>query len=98
MNWPYGCAVTYTDSIPLFAILFRFISAWLPASFQYFGWYALLCYVLQGASAALLLSLFSESLPAVLAGTALFVFSPVMLERTFRHTALTAHFLLLLAL
>lgn len=98
MNWPHGCAVTYTDSIPLFAIIFRFFSALLPADFQYFGWYTLLCWMLQGASAAALLALFSDSIPAVLAGTVLFVFSPIMLERSFRHTALAAHFLLLLAL
>ncbi len=98
VNWPYGCAVTYTDSIPLFAIIFRFFSAMLPADFQYFGWYTLLCYLLQGASAALLLTLFTEHIAAVLSGTVLFVFSPILLERSFRHTALAAHFLLLFAL
>ena len=98
INWPEGCAVTFTDSIPLFAVLFRLLSAWLPATFQYFGWFTLLCYMLQGAAAALLLSLFSGRTAAVLCGAALFVFSPVMLERSFRHTALAAHWLLLFAL
>jgi hypothetical protein len=98
MNYPYGLAVSYTDSVPLFAILFRLLSPILPATFQYFGIVTLLFYMLQGAAAAMLLSLFSESVPAVLAGTVLFTASPILLERSFRHTALAAHFLLLTAL
>ncbi|MCI2046522.1 MAG: DUF6311 domain-containing protein [Faecalibacterium sp.] len=93
-----GSTVSYSDSIPLAAILFRLFAAWLPETFQYFGLWTLLCYILQGISAALLLSLFSESFPAVLGGTVLFCTSPILLERSFRHTALASHFLILFAL
>lgn len=98
VNWPYGCAVSYTDSIPLFAILFRLIEPLLPATSQYFGWFTLLCYMAQGACAALLLDLFCDRVFPVLCGTVLFVCSPILLERSFRHTALAAHFLILAAL
>ena len=59
MGWPDGVYVGLSDSIPLFAILFKVLSPLLPATFQYFGLWAFLCSVMQGACAALLLSLFS---------------------------------------
>ncbi len=98
INYPYGSAVTFTDSIPLFAIFFRFFNAWLPATFQYFGLFSLLCYMLQGGVAMLLLALFCQKLPALCCGTLLLVCNPVLLERTFRHTALSAQWLILFAL
>ena len=35
--YPYGNAVTFTDSIPLFAIFFKIFKGILPRTFQYFG-------------------------------------------------------------
>ena len=93
-----GSAVSYTDSIPLAAIFFRLFSFLLPQTFQYFGIWVLLCYMLQGGAAALLLGLFSSQDLTVLAGSTLFVCSPIMIERAFRHTALASHFLILFAL
>ena len=98
INWPFGLSVAFTDSIPLFAALFRVLAPILPSVFQYFGLFTLLCFILQGGFACLLVGLFSRRLPAVLPGALLFVFSPVLLERAFRHTALTAQFLILAAL
>ncbi len=98
INWPQGLSVAFTDSIPLFAALFRLFEGLLPDVFQYFGLYAFPCFVLQGGFAALLLGLFTRSLPALTLGCLPFVFSPVLVERTFRHTSLGAQFLILAAL
>ncbi|MCF2556330.1 hypothetical protein JQM64_02115 [Fournierella massiliensis] len=98
INWPQGLSLSYTDSIPLFAFLFRLAEPLLPATFQYFGWFTLLCFVLQGGFAALLLSLFSASPLFVLGGSIPFIFSPILVERAFRHASLAAHFLILWAL
>lgn len=98
INWPQGISILYTDSIPLFALFFRLIEGLLPPVFQYFGWYTLLCFALQGGFAALLLGLFLQDTPAVLLGSLVFIFSPVLAERAFRHTALGAQFLILAAL
>ena len=98
INWPQGLSVAFTDSIPLFAVLFRLLSPLLPGTFQYFGLFSFLCYALQGGFAALLLGLFVQKLPLVLWGTVPFVFSPILVERTFRHPSLAAHFLILAAL
>lgn len=98
INWPQGLSVAFTDSIPLFAALFRLLSPLLPATFQYFGLFAAICFCLQGGFAALLLSLFFDRWPCILIGSLFFIFSPIMVERAFRHTSLTAHFLILGAL
>ena len=95
---PYGETVTMTDSIPLFAIIFKLFSFILPQQFQYFGIFAFLCYVLQGAFSAKLISLFSKNKIFILFGTTLFLIVPILIERTFRHTSLTAHFLIIAGL
>ncbi len=98
LGWPSGMSVAFTDSIPLFAVLFRLLSPLLPETFQYFGLFTLLCFLLQGGFAALLMGLFTEKEPLALLGTIPFVLSPILLERAFRHTSLAAHFLILAAL
>ena len=98
VNAPNGISVAYTDSIPLFAAFFRLLSPVLPATFQYFGLFTFLCFLLQGAFGALLLGLFSGGLALPLLGDVLFVTSPILFERALRHTSLGAQFFLLGAL
>ena len=98
VNAPDGVSVAYTDSIPLFAVLFRGFEAVLPATFQYFGLFTLLCYALQGGFGALLCGLFVNDYARPLCGAALFAASPVLLERAFRHTSLGAQFFVVAAL
>ena len=95
IEFPYGSSVSYTDSIPLFAILFKIISPILPATFQYFGLFVMLCFILQGAFGALIVSIFSENKIFCSISSLFFVLSPVMIDRAFRHCALSAHFLIL---
>ena len=59
---PDGLSVAYTDSIPLLAAFFRLLSPLLPETFQYFGWFTLVCFFLQGAFGARLLGLFAKGL------------------------------------
>lgn len=98
IEFPYGNSVSYTDSIPLFAIFFKAIRNILPDTFQYFGIFVMLCFVLQGVFGALLTSLFAECKVYRSIGALIFSLAPVMVERAFRHCALTAHFLILAAL
>lgn len=62
INAPQGLSVAYTDSIPFLAAFFRFLSPLLPATFQYFGWFTLLCLMAQGAAGARLLGLFLDGI------------------------------------
>ncbi len=93
--YPYGSSVSYTDSIPLFAIFFKIFRNLLPHTFQYFGLFVMLCFMLQGGFGGLLTSLFTESKVMCGLSSLIFVLSPVMIERAFRHCALTAHFIIL---
>lgn len=98
MAYPYGTTVSYTDSIPLFAIFFKLFRNILPATFQYFGIFVLICFMLQGGFGALLARLFNKNIFVDCLAAAIFVFSPIMIERAFRHCSLTAHFIILAAL
>lgn len=102
---PYAISVLYTDSIPLFAIFFKLLSPILPETFQYFGLFGLMCYVLNGGVAAVLLAKISRSKVFCAAGSIFFILATPVLQRMFglitensRHTSLAAHFLVLAAL
>ena len=90
--------ITYSDSIPWVAIFCKLFREILPGTFQYFGIYVLLCYILQGISGGLILRLFTKRRLTVFLGTVLLCCSPIMMERAFRHTALASHYLILFAL
>ncbi|MEG1757321.1 MAG: DUF6311 domain-containing protein [Oscillospiraceae bacterium] len=96
-GFPHGNSVALTGSLPIFSIFFKLLSPILPQTFQFVGIWNLLHYILQGASAALLISLFTDSLFTNAIASLLFVASPIMAERAFRHNTLSTHFLLLLA-
>ena len=91
-------SVVFTDSIPLFAVFFKLLSPLLPETFQYFGLFGLCCYTFMGGFGALLLCRFCEGWSLPLLAALLFCLSPVMLNRMYLHTALSAHFLLVAAL
>lgn len=107
-TWPIGLNPGYglelssgiisSDSNPLFAFIFKSASFLLPEPFQYFGFWILLCFILQAFFAWKLLSLISEDLMIQILGTLFFVFAPPFLNRITAHMSLGAHFLILAAL
>lgn len=98
LAYPMKTSVIYTDSIPIFAVFFKLFRHILPVQFQYFGIWGLLCFVLQGYFAAKILEERLSSHIAVLVGSVFFILSPVMIFRMYYHTALAAHWLILLAI
>lgn len=95
LAYPDYSSVIYTDSIPLFAVFFKLLSPILPDTFQYFGWWGLACFALQGLFAAKVLNAFHVGKVQVLIGSVLFILSPVVIEKMFRHTALGGHWIIL---
>lgn len=93
-GYPLVSSIGYTDSIPVFAFLFKSLSSWLPDTFQYFGWWFLTTYFLQGWFAWKLSGTVQLSLLSKVLGTLLFMFSPVLLART-GHPALCAQWTIL---
>lgn len=98
LNAPDGVSIAYTDSIPLVALLLRPLANWLGGTFQYFGWFTLLCFALQGGFGILLCSLFAKGTLRPVLGSLFFVTSPILYERAFRHTSLGAQWIILAAL
>ena len=94
----FSNAIVFSDSLPLFAILFKSLSHFLPHPFQYFGLWTLLCFVLQAWFAWKLLSIISESNWLKFFAAGLFLFAPPMLVRVGLWTSLASHFLILAAL
>jgi hypothetical protein len=91
-------SIVYSDSIPLMAILLKPFSAWLPATFQYLGIWALLCFVLQGYFAYLLIGRITKEPLLKILGAGFFIFAPAFLWRLGVHAAYASHFLILGAL
>jgi len=100
MGYPYGnaIAVSGSGSAPVLAIILKAFNSVLPETFQLYGWWMLLCYLLQGMSAALLGSLFTKRAVSLAAISALFTASPILGERAFRHITLCIHYLILFGL
>ena len=98
LGFPSGTVISYTDSIPVVALMFKLISRFLPDNFQYFGLYTLFCFLMQGLFGAALLFRFSRDRLYSVLGSIVFVVSSAFLERSFRHTALSSYWLLLAAL
>ena len=98
LGYPEGTVISFTDSLPLVSLFFKCISGLLPETFQFFGWYTLCCFVLQGISSGLLVRLFTKNCWGIYGSSLLFVCSPLLIERAFRHTALASQWLVLFAL
>ncbi|NDE62643.1 MAG: hypothetical protein EB038_10745, partial [Cyclobacteriaceae bacterium] len=85
LNPNYGLdissSIVYSDSIPLLAIFFKLFSPWLPETFQYFGLWYLLCFILQAYFAYQLLRLITPNKAISTLGVIYFIFSPIMLWR-----------------
>ncbi len=96
--YPDETSIVYTVSIPIIALPLKLLSPVLPEIFQYRGPWILLSYILQGLFAALLLQRFSRNPVLVSLGVVFFVLSPIIFRRTYAHTSLTSHWLLLAAL
>jgi hypothetical protein len=111
-QWPVGLnpslglvfssSIVFTDSIPLASFLFKPFSIFLGSSFQYFGLWIWLCFVLQYHFAYRIISKFSTEQLTITLSSLFFVISPPFLYRMIHegsgHIALVSHFLILAAI
>lgn len=89
--------VGLSDSLPLFAFPFKLIASWLPVRFQYWGYWELLCFVLQSLFAVLIAHQLKLSRPMALIAALFCVFQPAFLMRLDVHMALAGHWTILAA-
>jgi Family of unknown function (DUF6311) len=100
---PTVTGIGLTGAIPLLAIPFKILSPFLPTDFQYFGYWFLLCYVLQAVFSVRLLrgvsAFYNLELSAVqlVLGAVFFILSPALLTRS-GHINLCGQWLVLWAL
>ncbi|OHD21858.1 MAG: hypothetical protein A2Y34_11120 [Spirochaetes bacterium GWC1_27_15] len=95
LGYPAGTTISFTDSIPLFAIPFKIFKDVLPQNFQYFGFWILFCYILQGIFSFLLLKRISNNILIQLIGSIFFIVSPIIVARSGGHFALMGHWVIL---
>jgi hypothetical protein len=96
--YPFKISIIYTDSIPLFAIIFKLLSPVLPENFQYFGLFGIVCYTLQGGISALVVRKIGGNTGQSIIASLFFTLSTVMMWRIYGHTSLSAHFIILLCI
>jgi len=96
--YPLKESVIFSDSIPLFAVIFKLISPVLPENFQYFGFYGVICFFLQGAFSGLIIKKLCKSSIYAIVGSVFFSMSSMMILRLFPHTALASHYIIMLCI
>jgi hypothetical protein len=98
LAYPHGLAITFMDSIPLFAIPVKLFAPILPTHFQYFGLWGLFSFMAMAVIATRIVQRWTKDVVIVLATATLLCTSTVMLQRMFAHTALAGHWVLLLGI
>ncbi len=91
---PVGASTGLTDSIPWLALLCKIFDPWLPHPFQYFGFYLLLCFFLQGLIGFKIMMLLSQDRLHSLLSAAFLMVAPVLLNRI-NHIALCSQWMIL---
>lgn len=98
LSFPNSMSVIYTDSIPIFAVLFKIISPYLPQTFQYFGLFGIMSFMLMGGFSSILLRRFINDDFFCAMGSVFYVISAPVIQRMYYHTALSAQWLIIAAL
>lgn len=107
-QWPPTKLSTYLDGaevlIPsannLFSIPLKYATFFIPTEFQFFGFWLVLCFALQGYFAAKLIEVWIDDSLWVIVSSSLFIISPIFLHRIsmMGHFELGSHWLILAAL
>ena len=97
LSYPNSMSVVYTDSIPIFAVLFKLLSPILPVKFQYFGLFGIMSFMLMGGFASVLLRRFIDSDIICILGSVFYVISAPVIQRMYYHTALGAQWVVIAA-
>lgn len=94
----FASSIVFTDSIPWVAIVFKLFRGILSEPFQYFGLWIGASFTLQGAVGFVLARKLGADRIAAALIAGMLLLSPPLLNRLTGHYALTAHWVLLVAL
>jgi hypothetical protein len=102
INPEYGLefsnSIFYSDSIPLFALIFKLAGVPRDGEFQYFGIWLLACFCMQFLAGYLIGGIISRRAWLRVIMATFFVFAPIMVWRLYGHYALVGQFLVVFAL
>ncbi|MDF2453930.1 MAG: hypothetical protein K0S26_3434 [Bacteroidota bacterium] len=97
INNPEGLCIIYTDSNPLLSILAKLMSFVFPAHYQFYGFWFLLCWILQSVLGYLIIKKLTQNNSYAFVASALFCLLPTQLARL-SHLNLVAFWIILWAL
>ena len=97
VTYPDATSIIFTDSLPWLAILFKLLSPILPWNFQYFGIWAIFCYVMMAILIVKILSDYTQNPIMLLASVVMMSYISSVIIRQFSHEALGGQWILLLA-
>lgn len=92
--YPVGTTIGYTDSIPLFAFVFKIFHPFLPQWFQYFGLWFLLNYLITGFMAFCFAKKLRVNYPTRIIIVLFFIFTPLLTFKAM-HPALCGQWVIL---
>ena len=95
--YPDKISIIYSDSIPLLSFLLKPVTA-VAGTFQYFGLYGLLNFILQGVFAAFIIGRWTNNKIITVIFTVMIVLSPIMINRMYGHHSLSSHWLILMSI
>ncbi len=96
--YPDTVSVIFTDSIPLFAVIFKLFARFLPLYFQYMGIYGIFCFIMIGMTSSIVLKKFIKNDLIVVLTSLFFIVNPIVLHRMYYHTSLSSHYLIFMAM
>ena len=94
----FGNSIIFSDSIPILALFFKFISPIMPENFHYFSIWYFICFLLQLYFSHKVLFYFTNNNNFSLVGSLFFLIAPIFILRMSLHPALAGHWILLLTI
>ena len=98
LTYPFKNSIIYTDSIPIFALIFKILNPFLSKNFQYIGIWGLLSFILQGIFSGMVINLFIKDKLLVYICSISCLISPSFFQRMYAHSALSAHWMIFFGL
>ena len=91
----FGTSIAYSDSIPLFAFIFKLFKNFLPENFQYFSLWIVLIIYLQLLFSYLIIFNLTKNFYFSTISMFFFILAPVFLNRSGIHLSLAGHWIIL---
>ena len=94
----FGSSIVFTDSIPLFALIFKSLKFIIPENFQYFSLWYFITFYLQLFFSFKIFKKFTNSDSYSFIGSLLILITPFFMYRVGWHASVSAHWILLFTL